>query len=378
MLQRYSICIAMTVMLFFAAAVAYAGTCEEWPEWDGFRQKFLSDDGRVVDRSIPQMVTTSEGQSYALLFALIAHDRASFDRILHWTENNLASGDLTAQLPAWQWGQRADGNWNVIDGNTASDADLWLAYTLGEAGRLWNDPRYAALAELLADRIIREETAELPGLGLALLPGKQGFHADDNTWRLNPSYFPMQVLHRFAVLYPQSRWSELERSSLEIIMRSAPTGFVPEWVDYQSGKGFITDHVANASGVGFNAIRVYLWAGMLDARDKVRAPLLKQLAPMAKFASGDGALMHEVRTADGVQKEPASAGFSSALLPFLKSLKMNRALHLQQQRVVALAPMDRTDNYYDQVLTLFGKGWLDGYYRFERDGRLIPRWKCAR
>ena len=31
-------------------------------------------------------------------------------------------------------------------------------------------------------------------------------------------------------------------------------------------------------------------------------------------------------------------------------------------------------NYYDQVLILFGKGWLDGKYRFDAQGRLQPKW----
>ena len=340
--------------------------CEIWPDWSRFRQKFISDDGRVVDRSIPQQVTTSEGQSYALMFALIANDRASFERILRWTEDNLASGDLTGRLPAWQWGQRADGIWGVIDGNAASDADLWIAYALNEAGQLWQVPRFTALAELLAARILREETAELPGLGLALLPGPHGFHPDETTWRLNPSYFPIQVMRRFAAIYPKSDWSKLAQNSTEIITQSAPQGFVPEWVDYRVGKGFLADNDPAVAGVGFNAIRVYLWAGMLDNRDVAYPILLKKLAPMGRHLVGNG------------EAKEHSSGFSAALLPFLKASKLDAALHQQQQRIVALSPLDRADNYYDQVLTLFGLGWLEGLYKFDRNGKLKPRWKCIK
>ena len=31
-------------------------------------------------------------------------------------------------------------------------------------------------------------------------------------------------------------------------------------------------------------------------------------------------------------------------------------------------------NYYDRALILFGKGWLDGQYSFDADGRLLPKW----
>lgn len=355
----------LTISLFAHAGPVNATgkTCDIWPSWNSFRQKFVSDDGRVVDRSIPQQITTSEGQAYALMFALIANDRASFDLILRWTENNLASGDLTGQLPGWQWGQRTDGSWGVIDGNAASDADLWIAYVLHEAGQLWEMPRYTARAELLAARILREETAQLPGLGLALLPGPRGFHPDETTWRLNPSYMPIQIMRRFAALYPNSGWQELARTSIEVITLSAPDGFVPEWVDYQADHGFIKPAVA---AVGFNAIRVYLWAGMLDSRDAASPLLLNKLAAMGKHVSGNG-----------TTGENASAGFSSALLPFLKASGLADTLHQQRQRIVALAPQDRDDNYYDQVLTLFGLGWLAGRYRFGRQGQLIPGWECA-
>jgi endo-1,4-beta-D-glucanase Y len=114
-----------------------------WPAWDGFKAHLLSADGRVIDASAPRQHTVSEGQAYALFFALVADDRASFERILQWTENNLAQGDFTAQLPAWQWGRRDDSSWGVLDANPASDADVWIAYTLGEAGRLWQQRRYS-------------------------------------------------------------------------------------------------------------------------------------------------------------------------------------------------------------------------------------------
>jgi endoglucanase len=352
--------------------------CEIWPAWNSFRTKFVSDEGRVVDRSLPQHVTTSEGQAYALMFALIANDRASFDLILRWTENNLASGDLTSQLPAWNWGKRPEGGWGVIDSNAATDADLWIAYALNEAGRLWKTPKYSALAELLAARILREEAAEIPGLGLALLPGPKGFHPDDVTWRFNPSYLPIQIVRRFAVIYPDSGWKKIADTSLAIIVNSAPSGFVQEWTDYEAGKGFLVDSSAAPPGAGFNAIRVYLWSGMLDSRDPAFPVLLKKLAPMVHHVASNGTLLREINTPGGTIRESASAGFSSALLPFLKASNHSASLHQQKQRIVALAPLERTDNYYDQVLTLFGLGWLDGLYKFDRNGVFKPRWTCAK
>lgn len=127
---------AMLVM----AAMNVRAACS-WPAWDHFKQAYISDGGRVIDPSDSRKITTSEGQSYALFFALAANDRAMFDKVLRWTEDNLAEGSLNKQLPAWLWGKKADNGWEVLDTNSASDADIWIAWSLLEAGRLWKEDR---------------------------------------------------------------------------------------------------------------------------------------------------------------------------------------------------------------------------------------------
>ncbi len=55
--------------------------------------KGLHQSGRARHR--PQrraQITTSEGQSYGMFFA--GGDRAAFDNLLDWTQNNLAQGSL--------------------------------------------------------------------------------------------------------------------------------------------------------------------------------------------------------------------------------------------------------------------------------------------
>ena len=46
-----------------------------WPLWEQFTQRFMQDDGRVIDYTTAQQHSTSEGQSYAMFFALVARDR---------------------------------------------------------------------------------------------------------------------------------------------------------------------------------------------------------------------------------------------------------------------------------------------------------------
>src|SRR5215470_13512866 len=160
-----------TMKLFFVltltALIFIAPNCpaQDWQSlWKSYAAKFMDDQIRVIDHDAGDR-TTSEGQAYAMFFALVANDRARFDKLLRWTEQNLASGDLSAHLPAWAWGSRPGNHWGIIDGNSAADADVWIAYTLLEAGRAWNEPRYTRLGTGLAMRIAAEEVVQIPGFG---------------------------------------------------------------------------------------------------------------------------------------------------------------------------------------------------------------------
>ncbi|VFS42234.1 endoglucanase [Enterobacter cancerogenus] len=55
-----------------------------WPAWEQFKQDYMSEGGRVIDPSDARKITTSEGQSYGLFFALVANDRKAFDQLLSW------------------------------------------------------------------------------------------------------------------------------------------------------------------------------------------------------------------------------------------------------------------------------------------------------
>ena len=352
------------------AMQAAHSACPSWPMWQAFKSQYVSDDGRVVDASTPEHITTSEGQSYALLFALAANDRSTFSLALHWTENNLADGDLSKHLPAWQWGRNKTGEWQVLDANAASDADVWIAYALFEAGRLWREPRYTQLAQALAGNVLRDETAFVPQLGLALLPGPKGFVGAEG-WRFNASYLPIQAL-RLLALEQDPLWQRVVDSSAKIIMASAPRGYAADWIDYVHDRGF----EISAGEVGsYNAIRVYLWAGMLSPRDSLFGALQRRLQPALQQFKQHERPAESITIATGELQGEGSSGFSAAFLPLLKT-----AQHPALAAQLSLTG-DARDNrhYYSDVLTLFGRGWLDGWLQFEKSGRLQVKWSrtCA-
>ncbi|KVN29177.1 endoglucanase [Burkholderia pyrrocinia] len=390
--RRAGMALALTLALAASAAGAAAGApatgqdaagaaCgAAWPRWDAFKRDFLSADGRVIDVGSADSRTVSEGQAYGLFFALVANDRRAFDTILGWTENNLAQGDLTAHLPAWLWGRAADGAWRVLDANAASDADLWIAYTLVEAGRLWHERSYTARGALLAKRVLDDETASVPGLGLTLLPGPVGFRLANDQWRVNPSYSPPQVIRGLGARLPDDRrWASLAASTARVLLDTAPKGFSPDWALYRAGAGFAPDPATQAESA-YNAIRVYLWAGMLDPADPLAAPLLARFAPFAEHIAAHGAPPEKVDTTTGAAgPNDGNGGFSAAAVPFLDARGQRALADAQAARVEMLARQS-PPGYYSSVLTLFGLGWRDARYRFAADGTLDVRWRsrpCA-
>jgi endo-1,4-beta-D-glucanase Y len=330
-------------------------------------------DGRVIDLTFERK-STSEGQSYALFFALVAGQRAQFDTLLKWTSDNLAAGRLGDRLPAWLWGQRADGSWGVKDENSAADADLWIAYTLLEAGRLWSAPSYTETGRKLLRLISRDETADAGSAGRVLLPGAIGFKLDKGRFRINPSYLPGFMFRYLAATDPAGPW----RSVWDGYVRMAPEVFVagvaPDLFVVDSAGRIMADTERAPSG-SYDAIRVYLWAGMSGQNG---GEMIGMLSPFASLVRKLGTPPERVNPLTGAatKADYSPLGFSGAVLPFLSALDEEATLERQRDRLHAAAlraKLGESTNYYDQVLTLFGMGWLDGWYRFDDGGRLQPK-----
>ncbi|MFI4962767.1 MAG: cellulose synthase complex periplasmic endoglucanase BcsZ [Legionellales bacterium] len=333
-----------------------------WQLWSEFKHHYISKEGRVVDPSSHR--TTSEGQSYGLFFALVANDPDEFDTILSWTQANLTESNLNDQLPAWLWGENSEKIEDILDHNSSADSDLWIAYDLIEAGRLWGNTDYQHLGEHMLDRISKEEVAELPGLGPVVLPGKKGF-TGTNTWELNPSYTPPQLLTRFATI--NATWLSVQQSNQRLLQETSPCGFAPDWVVWEQNKGWQPS--AKDPNLGsYDAIRVYLWVGMMAEDDPSRAALVRHFQPMRDLTGERGVPPEKTNTFTCVAQGEGGLGFSAALLPMLRQTK---ALPVQEARLKG--PL-KADAYYNSVLRLFGEGWNGNKFRFNTQGQLVPAW----
>jgi endoglucanase len=323
-----------------------------------------------------------------MFFALVDDDKPRFEKLLKWTEANLAGGDLTARLPAWDWGKTSSGEWKIRDDNPASDADLWLAYTLLEAGRLWHDPRYENLGRLVAARIAREEIALVPGLGPTLIPGPRGFHPDEETYILNPSYMPLPLLAYFAKSMPEGPWAQVLESVPQLLAAQVGHGFAMDWVSANTSGLHATAPPAEPTAGArepqpsgsYDAIRVYLWAGIADPGTRFRADMMIQLGGMAGYMRSAVLPPLQVDAQGKVVSAEAPVGFSAAVLPYLLAAGMKPQARLQQERIVAAEDpatglYGRPGEYYNENLVLFSTGFIEQRYRFERDGKLRLNWK---
>jgi endoglucanase len=145
-------------------------------------------------------------------------------------------------------------------------------------------------------------------------------------------------------------------------------GFVEDWVGYQPRAGFVADPVRGAIG-SYDAIRVYLWHGMLDPRDRAL-----ELNGPYDYWRARGQVPEKVDTRHpAAAARPGPVGFLAALLPEIArrgngeelarlQAQIERARH---QRLYGQPPA-----YYDQNLILFAQGYLESRYHFSRDGRL--------
>ena len=381
------------VLLISALSMfSVAGGCKEspWQLWNAYAARFIDPEtGRVFDPNGDQH-TTSEGQAYALFFALADNDRATFNRLLAWTETNLASGDLKTHLPAWLWGKNKDTQWKVLDPNSASDADVWMAYTLIEAGRLWKSSNYSNLGRAMLAQIAKSEVINLPGFGLMLVPGPAGFQHGNN-WTLNPSYLPLFLFKRLADVDPAGPWAQIALGIPRLLEQSSRHGYAMDWVEYVPGDGFYpapkpSAAEQNASDTAgpegsYDAIRVYLWAGMIDPGDPMRSLILNAVPAMSAYLADHDAPPEKIDDQGIPVAQDGPVGFSAAMLPYLRAFPdlskagARQMIRLSAQKDATTGLYGKDIAYYDQNLALFATGFLDARFRFGPDGELKVEWK---
>jgi endoglucanase len=129
----------------------------------------------------------------------------------------------------------------------------------------------------------------------------------------------------------------------------------------------------------YDAIRVYLWAGLSAPADPLAKPWLAALGGMRTKVAQTGFPPEKVSSTTGAATGEGPLSYWGALAPYFKALGDEHGLGLARTHLAALDTNvpGREPVYYDRVLGLFGTGFIDGRYRFDEAGRLVPGWRNA-
>lgn len=226
--------------------------------WENFKALRMTAEGRIVDDG-NNGISHSEGQGYAMVFAVAAGDRDGFRRLNDWTLHNLARVDTA--LHSWLYDpSRPD---PLADANNATDGDLLIAWALALAGRSWDVPSYVDRAveiqQAIRDRLFVQTAGRL-----VLLPGLQGFQHEERTV-FNPAYFIWSAFRTFAEIGDPDFWNRVTTDSEWLLDRSAfgPLQLPSDWCELTSD-GLVQPAAGWPPRFGFDAIRIPIYRKLDD------------------------------------------------------------------------------------------------------------------
>jgi endo-1,4-beta-D-glucanase Y len=304
------------------------------PDWELFRQSFVEASGRVVD-SGQDRISHSEGQGFAMLFAVHYDDRASFERLWQWAQRNLQVRDDA--LLAWRWEPER----GVTDRNDAADGDILVAAALVRGGEKWKSPEHVAAGKRIAQDV-RTKLLRRTAHGLVLLPGLEGFEKPEGT-TINLSYWVYPALRDLDRVDPAPEWDELARAGIAILRYSyfGRWRLPPDWLR-------LGERVAPGGPpperFGFDAVRIPVYL-VWSRRDS--EALLQPYRDFWKHFEGARELPAYTNLKDdSVDTHGAGQG--------IRAIAQMVREH-PQARAERLPALERGQSYYSSVLLLLAK-----------------------
>lgn len=328
--------------------------------YDAYTKEFMSKDGRIIDPDRGN-ITTSEGQSYMLLRSVILGDRRTFDLVYKWSKNNLQRKD---KLFAWLWGKNKDGEYKILDYNSASDADVDIAFVLLIAYEKWGNYKYLEEARPIINSIWSNETKRV-GKYLILMPGVAQTNSDKI--EINPSYFAPYSFKFFQKYDEVHNWDCLVDSSyyyLNAVMAKTKTGLPPNWFLIENGQIVLED--SPHSDFSYDAIRVFQRINLdyLRTGDKRDLPILeKSKFFITKWQEEQNLYVNY--KADGQLKDKDKfIGSIAILVPIISLFDSNVALEIYKKEV---EPYFTNDNYWNAKHDYYGKNllWFGCYFYYK-------------
>jgi endo-1,4-beta-D-glucanase Y len=224
-----------------------------------FLARYVTADGRVIRHDQGGDIV-SEGQAYGMLIAELVGDTATTQRIWSWTQQHL-------QRPDGLLSYHANGDGSVLDQQSASDADILIAFALlryngADSSALHSDGKKVAAA------VLAHEATQLPD-GTPVIAAGPWAVATVST--IDVSYWMPTVDDKLAVLTGDQKWSRAASGSIRLVQQLTHDGkqLPPDWAQLQGGD--ITSIAAPGGSApiqyGLDAQRVPIWLAMSCAAD---------------------------------------------------------------------------------------------------------------
>lgn len=234
--------------------------------WNSYIKTFLQMEGRVVDPATN--LTTSEGQSYALLRSVWIDDKEIFDKVWQWTRENIQNEYGTF---AWKYGLNESGDFEVLDQGTATDADTDIALALLMASKRWNDPEYEIQALHVLEGVWNTEVKQIVENNY-ITPGN--WAKEKRELIINPSYLSPYAYRIFAEVDKKHDWLKLVDTSYELLSgctearldeKGETVLLPPNWCSMSNSKKFgkSTEVGLDSTQYSYDALRS-MWRIALD------------------------------------------------------------------------------------------------------------------
>jgi len=343
--------------------------------------------GRVVSLD-EDGITTSEGQSYAMLRAVWGDDRETFDAVWKWTDTHLRRRDDA--LFSWKWKGR------VLDANAATDADTDIALALLLASRRFDEPRYAEQA-LPIVRAIWDEEVLVVGTACHLTAGN--WSKRERVPVIHVGYLAPYAYREFAKVDPGHEWACVARTAydvLKLIFVEKGLDFPPERVYFDRKNGIVRlEHpkTLEIGDFGYDAFPIY-WRVAADWRWNWRLEgelRERMLAPLRDAYRRDGGRLFDRYRPDGAARSKFEAlplyatvhALADVVDPgFAESLRAEKLEDLWQKALVGRDTPYYLHNWlaFDEALSLGVARPFDEWLSFllPFDGRAfeasLPKW----
>lgn len=338
--------IAFLSIFLLSCCLPVSASATEPGTWPGFKEEFITSDGRVIDHS-QQGISHSEGQGYSMLLAVAFGDLETFSLLWQWTKNHLQVRK-TDSLSVWSYGELPNGVVAPIDFNNATDGDICIAWALFLARERWNLPGLEDEARKIMASIQRYLLLEKFGK-TTLLPGYYGFTQRD-AMIINPSYLVLPAFKVFGRYGDWILWQRVYNESLSLLSENSfgRWQLPADW--FLVNKDSVTILADKPPLFGYEAIRVFLWAFWDESLTKLSGAEM-----LLNLIESSGSLPVTINlNDDSLNEQEAPAGFIAIAANCAQQLDRRQQadkLWLHAEKKIQL----EEKNYYSQVLYLLAR-----------------------